>query len=151
MVSEQQLRQRSLEPLQPWFSLDPQALLDCSGQLQLDLDWPRAADDPRELSEVPEVRVWSLRADALCPWLPLLLERPAGQLTRHVAMLLPHSFSRTEGVRFAPDALELWMTGRLFLLDHWARSHGLNCRGNLEQMAAVLGFELDASFWNGLD
>jgi hypothetical protein len=23
----------------------------------------------------------------------------------------------------------------------------LNCRGNLEQMAAVLGFELDGSFW----
>ncbi|MFZ9849719.1 MAG: chlororespiratory reduction 6 domain-containing protein, partial [Vulcanococcus sp.] len=70
---------------------------------------------------------------------------------RHVAMLLPHSFSRSEGIRFAPDSLELWMTHRLFLLDHWSRGHGLNCRGNLEQMAALLGFELDAGFWQGLD
>ena len=80
----------------------------------------------------------------------MLLERSSGQLTRHVAMLLPHSFSRSEGIRFAPESLELWMTHRLFLLDHWSRSHGLNCRGNLEQMAAVLGFELDGSFWQGL-
>ncbi|MFM8968552.1 MAG: CRR6 family NdhI maturation factor [Vulcanococcus sp.] len=142
---------RSLAPLEAWFSLEPAALLARSGQLNLDFAWPRQADDPRELSEIPELRLWSLRADALCPWLPLLLERSNGQLTRHVAMLLPHQFSRTEGIRFAPDSLELWMTHRLFLLDHWCRSHGLNARGNLEQMAAVLGYELDASFWQGLD
>jgi hypothetical protein len=39
------------------------------------------------------------------------------------------------------------MTHRLFLLDGWARSQGLNCRQGLGQMAAVLGFELDSSFW----
>jgi hypothetical protein len=151
LIGAQQVLTRSLAPLQPWFSLDPQALLECSGQLELQFEWSRPAEDPRELSEIPELRLWSLRADALCPWLPLLLERSSGQLTRHVAMLLPHSFSRSEGIRFAPDGLELWVTHRLFLLDHWARGHGLNCRGNLEQMAAVLGFELDAGFWNGLD
>jgi hypothetical protein len=150
LVSEQQVRARSLEPLQPLFSLEPEALLHQSGSLELSFSWARASDDPRELSEIPELRLWSLRADALCPWLPLLLERSSGQLTRHVAMLLPHSFSRSEGIRFAPDSLELWMTHRLFLLDHWSRSHGLNCRGNLEQTAALLGFELDASFWDGL-
>jgi hypothetical protein len=150
LIAQQQVLERSLAPLEPWFSLEPEALLQQSGSLELNFEWSRASDDPRELSEIPELRVWSLRADALCPWLPLLLERSSGQLTRHVAMLLPHSFSRNEGIRFAPDSLELWMTHRLFLLDHWSRGHGLNCRGNLEQMSAVLGFELDGSFWQGL-
>ena len=151
LIQAEQVQSRSLAPLQPWFNLDPQALLACSGQLSLQFHWPRSQEDPRELSEIPELRIWSLRADALCPWLPLLLERSNGELTRHVAMLLPHSFSRSEGIRFAPESLELWMTERLFLLDHWSRGHGLNCRGNLEQMAAVLGFELDSSFWQGLE
>jgi hypothetical protein len=66
-------------------------------------------------------------------------------------MLLPHGFSRNEGLRFAPEALELWITHRLYLLDDWSQSHGLNCRQNLSQMAAVLGLELDASFWDALD
>jgi hypothetical protein len=150
LVPQQQVIARSLLPLQPWFSLPPGALLDQCGSLEIHFDWPRSQEDPRELSEIAELRLWSLRADALCPWLPLLLERSSGQLTRHVAMLLPHGFSRSEGIRFAPDALELWTTHRLFLLDHWSRSHGVNCRRNLEQMASVLGFELDASFWEGL-
>ena len=79
-----------------------------------------------------------------------MLERSQGTLTRHVAMLLPHSFSRTEGIRFAPDSLELWISHRLFLLDHWARAEGLDCRQGLGQMAAVLGFELAPSFWVAL-
>ena len=151
VIHEAQVRALDLSPLERWFALEPQPLLAFSGQLELSFEWPRTAEDPRELSEIAEIRLWSLRADALCPWLPLLLERSSGQLTRHVAMLLPHSFSRSEGIRFAPDSLELWVTHRLFLLDHWSRGHGLNCRGNLEQMAAVLGFELDAGFWQGLD
>jgi hypothetical protein len=65
-------------------------------------------------------------------------------------MLLPHSFSRTEGIRFAPDSLELWISHRLFLLDHWAQAEGLDCRQGLGQMAAVLGFELAPSFWAAL-
>ena len=150
LITQQQVLERSLAPLESLFSLEPEALLQQSGSLELTFKWSRASDDQRELSEIPELRVWSLRVDALCPWLPLLLERSSGQLTRHVAMVLPHSFSRSEGIRFAPDSLELWMTHRLFLLDHWSRGHGLNCRGNLEQMAAVLGFELDGSFWQGL-
>jgi len=150
-ISASQVQALDLAPLQPLYALEPAPLLERSGQLELAFTWPRSEEDPRELSEIAEVRLWSLRADALCPWLPLLLERSGGQLTRHVAMLLPHSFSRSEGIRFAPDSLELWVTHRLFLLDHWSRGHALNCRGNLEQMAAVLGFEIDSGFWQGLD
>lgn len=150
-ISTDQVLALDLSPLQAWFAQEPKTLLEASGRLELQFSWPRQPDDPRELSEIAEIRLWSLRADALCPWLPLLLERSSGQLTRHVAMLLPHSFSRSEGIRFAPDSLELWVTHRLYLLDHWSRGHGLNCRGNLGQMAAVLGFELDEGFWHQLD
>jgi len=149
------IRALDLAPLAPWFSLDPAELISRGAapeqQLQLVFDWPREPDDPRELSELPELRLWALRADAAYPWLPLVLERSSGQLTRHVAMLVPHGFQATEGIRFAPEAVELWLTHRLFVLDDWARSQGLNCRQSLGQMAAVLGLELDPGFWDALD
>mgnify|MGYP006272145365 CR=1 FL=1 len=149
-VTADQIRLLDLSPLAPWMALGASELLQAGACLQLDLHWPRAEEDPRELSEIPEVRLWSLRADATCPWLPLVLERSSGHLARHVAMLLPHSFSRSEGLRFAPEALELWMTDRLCSAGHWARAHDLNCRANLGQIAAVLGYELDPSFWQAL-
>ncbi len=149
-VGPDQIRRLDLSPLDGLARLDGASLLQRSGSLTLQLVWPRSDDDPRELSEVPEVRLWALRADAAYPWLPLLLDRASGELTRHVAMLLPHGFSRTEGIRFAPESLELWMTHRLFQLDGWARGQGLNCRQGLAQMAAVLGFELDPGFWDAL-
>ncbi|MEB3332371.1 MAG: CRR6 family NdhI maturation factor [Synechococcaceae cyanobacterium] len=149
-VSVDQIRGLDLSVLEPLAALAPAELLSRAGSLELQLEWLRADDDPRELSEIPELRLWSLRADALCPWLPLLLHRSSGQLTRHVAMLLPHAFQRQEGIRFAPESLELWIIARLFLLDAWALAAGLNCRQGLGQMAAVLGFELDPGFWTPL-
>jgi hypothetical protein len=149
-LGEAQIRALDLTPLQPLAALEPADLLERGGQLSLEFAWPRQPEDPRELSELPEVRLWSLRADALHPWLPLLLDRGSGQLCRHVAMLLPHGFQRNEGIRFAPESLELWITHRLFLLDDWSRSRGVRCRGSLAQMAAVLGFELDEGFWQAI-
>ncbi len=149
-MSATQVRGLDLSPLASLAGLAPAELLSVASGLEIAFDWPRQAEDPRELSEIPELRLWSLRADALHPWLPLVLERSGGQLTRHVAMLLPHGFSRTEGIRFAPESLELWITQRLFLLDHWAAAAGIECRANLGQMAAVLGYELDPGFWSGI-
>jgi hypothetical protein len=80
-----------------------------------------------------------------------VLERSRGTLTRHVAMLLPHGFSRSEGIRFAPESLDLWITHRLFWLDSWSMGAGVPCRQGLAQMAAVLGFELDPLFWSAGD
>ncbi|MCT0225179.1 CRR6 family NdhI maturation factor [Synechococcus sp. CS-1328] len=149
-IPTESLRRLDLSPLEPWRQRSPAELLAGTGQLRLAYDWPRPDDDPRELSEIPELRLWSLRADALCPWLTLLLDRRDGDLIRHVAMLLPHGFSRNEGLRFAPESLDLWITHRLFLLDDWAGAAGLHCRQSLSQMAAVLGFELDPGFWQSL-
>lgn len=149
-IPAEAIRRLDLSPLAPWAALPPAELLAAAGSLELSFSWPRPEEDPRELSEIPELRLWSLRADATFPWLPLLLERSSGELTRHVAMLLPHGFSRTEGVRFAPESLELWITHRLFLLDGWAAAAGLSCRQGLGQMAAVLGYELDPGFWQAI-
>jgi hypothetical protein len=149
-VSADRIRRVDTDPLQPLRQLPTADLLALEDSISLALQWPQADDDPRELSEIPELRLWSLRADARCPWLPLLLERRSGQLTRHVAMLVPHQFQRSEGLRFDADALSLWISQRLFLLDDWALAQGVSLRGRLAQMAAVLGFELDESFWDGL-
>ncbi len=151
LVGADQVRQLDLSPLDPWLELTPAELVARSGQLSLRFAWPQEPEDPRELSEIAELRLWSLRADALHPWLALVLERSSGQLCRHVAMQLPHSFSRQDGIRFAPASLELWITHRLVLLDHWGRQHGVACRGQLTAMATVLGYELDPQFWSCLD
>lgn len=47
-------------------------------------------NDPRELSEFPDIRLWFLRLDATYPWLPVLLDWRAGELARYSAMLVPH-------------------------------------------------------------
>jgi hypothetical protein len=146
-VGTEQIRTLDLSPLTPLAAMPLSELLSLGSQLELHLDWPTPPEDPRELSEIPEVRLWSLRADAELPWLPLLLERASGTLGRHVAMLLPHRFSRNEGLQFAPDSLELWISHRLFQLDALSRHAGFDCRQSLGQMAAVLGYELDPSFW----
>ena len=151
VVSADQVRQLDLSVLKPWLELAPAELLARSGQLSLSFSWPQAPEDPREPSEIDELRLWSLRADAHYPWLTLLLERSSGQLCRHVAMQLPHSFSRSEGIRFAPASLELWITHRLFGLEAWGRSQGIACRGQLTAMATVLGYDLDPHFWTALD
>lgn len=145
------IRSLDLAPLAPWAALGAAELLTLGPVLELQFDWPLQEGDPRERSEIPELRLWSLRADALYPWLPLVLERGGGQLARHVAMLLPHGFSPSEGLRFAPESLELWITHRLFQLEAWGARQGIATRANLAQMAAVLGYELDQEFWKPLD
>ena len=58
LITQQQVLERSLAPLESLFSLEPEALLQQSGSLELTFQWSRASDDPRELSEIPELRVW---------------------------------------------------------------------------------------------
>jgi len=86
-------------------------------QIRFEINFPREAEDPRELSEIPEVRLWFIRLDAKYPWLPFLLDWKAGELARYVAMLVPHQFSRTEGIQFNPEALEIFVMQKTFVLD----------------------------------
>ena len=140
-----------LRPINPWMERPLTDLLSDGAGLELQYKWPRDAEDPRELSECPEPRLWALRADAVYPWLPLVLERSGGSLIQHVAMVVPHNFSPSEGIRFDPQALELWITHRFMLLDHLGEQLPQSQRGNLLQMAATIGYEVDPAFWTLLD
>ena len=123
-----------------WLATNPQKFdLD----LKFTIDFPRDSSDPRELSEIPEVRLWFIRLDARHPHLPLLLDWQAGELARYVAMLVPHQFSRKEGIQYNPEALEIWVMHRVFLLTDWLQAQQITDRSRLKFMTQMLGYELD--------
>lgn len=123
------------------------AIADHEQQLSFAIDFPRDESDPRELSEIPEIRLWFVRLDSVYPWLPFLLDWKASELARYSAMLVPHQFHRTEGIQFNPEALEIYVMGKLFVLADWLKAQNLNSTARLSAMAQLLGYELDASFW----
>jgi hypothetical protein len=128
--------------------LDPSQAIAQAGQtLQFAIDYPRSADDPRELSEIPEVRLWFLRLDAEYPWLLLWLDWGV-ELSRYTAMLVPHQFSRSEGIQYNPEALELFVMGKAFTLLHWLQGQGLEGRSKIKAMLLTLGYELDDAFFD---
>jgi len=116
-------------------------------QVSFAIDFPRDEGDPRELSEIPEVRLWFVRLDAVYPWFPFLLDWKAGELGRYTAMLVPHQFHRTEGIQFNPEALEIFVMGKLFVLAHWFKVQDLNATARLSAIAQLFGYELESSFW----
>jgi hypothetical protein len=116
--------------------------------LQFQIDYPRALDDPRELSEIPEVRLWFIRLDACYPWLPLLLDPRSGDLARYVAMLVPHEFHRNEGIQYNPEALEIWLMHKIFTLSAWLQQQNVPSKSRLQAMAQLLGYDLDDEFFD---
>ncbi len=119
-------------------------------QLGFDLDFPCEPEDPRELSEIPEVRLWFIRLDAKYPWLPFLLDWKAGEFVRYTAMLVPHQFSRTEGIQFNPESLEIFVMQKIFVLTDWLEKQGIPSQSRLQSMAQLLGYELDSAFFDML-
>ncbi|AFY96612.1 CRR6 family NdhI maturation factor [Chamaesiphon minutus] len=111
--------------------------------IKLAIDYPLEPQDPRELSEIPEVRLWFIRVDACYPQLPLILDWQAGELARYVAMLVPHQFSRKDGIQYNPEALEIWVMHRVFLLTAWLDAQQIKDRSRLKFMTQMLGYELD--------
>lgn len=131
--------------------LDEGAIASQEQQLQFEIDYPREPTDPRELSEIPEVRLWFIRLDARYPWLPFLLDWKAGELARYTAMLVPHQFSRTEGIQYNPEALEIFVMHKIFVLTDWLKQQGLPNQSRSQSMAQMLGYELDSAFFELLD
>lgn len=119
---------------------------DSDQQLGFAIDYPRDPADPRELSEIPEVRLWFVRLDARFPWLPLALDWEAGELGRYTAMLVPHQFS-AEGIQYNPEALELFMMQKVFVVSDWMKQHGSVSTAKLKFMTQMLGYELDDGFF----
>ncbi len=133
----------------------PEVLSDRDLTFAFDIDFPREASDPRELSEIPEIRLWFLRLDALYPWLPLYLDWESGELSRYTAMLVPHQFSPIDGIRYNPEALEIFVMRKVFTLDAWLKesvdgpsaSKGVS-RTRLKFMTQMLGYELDDALFD---
>lgn len=117
-------------------------------QLKFKIDYPREDTDPRELSEIPEIRLWFIRLDTVYPWLPFLLDWKGGELARYTAMLIPHQFHRTEGIQFNPEALEIYVMNKTFVLMNWMQEQGMEPRSRLKAMTQMLGYELDDGFFD---
>ncbi|RZM82580.1 CRR6 family NdhI maturation factor [Leptolyngbya iicbica] len=130
--------QAYIEPL-----IEKGNLLDPEVRIQFEIDFPREPTDPRELSEIPEVRLWFIRLDALYPWLPYVLDWEAGELGRYAAMLVPHQFSPKDGIRYNPEALEIFVMQKIFVVSNWLRSQNNAQTTRLKFMTQMLGYEIE--------
>lgn len=128
------------KPIESWLATTPN---QCDLALRFDIQFDRDESDPRELSEIPEVRLWFIRLDARYPYLPLLLDWQEGELARYVAMLVPHQFSQRDGIQYNPEALEIWVMQRVFLLTDWLKNQTISDTSKLKFMTQMLGYELD--------
>ncbi|MGH2416491.1 MAG: CRR6 family NdhI maturation factor [Microcystaceae cyanobacterium] len=143
------LRYLDLSPVQALIDklLQDGAIATYEQQLCFEIDYPRNANDPRELSEIPEVRLWFVRLDATYPWMPFLLNWKSGELARYASMLVPHQFSRTDGIQYNPEALEIFVMQKVFVLLDWLAQQGLPGKFRLKSMAQLFGYELDDAFF----
>jgi hypothetical protein len=117
---------------------------------QIELVWNKEDGDPRELSEISEVRLWFVRLDATYSWFSYLLDWRA-ELSRYAAMLVPHQFKR-EGdgyvLQYNPESLELFVMQKVFTISIWLKSRGIESTAKLQQMTQSLGYEIDSAFFN---
>lgn len=123
------------------------AIVTSEQQIQFQINFPREEMDIRELSEIPEVRLWFIRLDSVYPWLPFFLNWKEGELGRYTAMLVPHQFHRTEGIRYNPESLEIFVMQKIFVLNDWLKKEGISSQFRLKSMAQMLGYELDDEFF----
>lgn len=139
-----------LSPLQTVIDplLQEGKLMTYEQQLQFTIDYPQEPTDPRELPEIPEVRLWFIRLDARYPWLPFLLDWKAGELARYTAMLVPHQFHPKDGIQYNPEALEIFVMHKIFVLAGWMQSQGLEGKARLKAMTQMFGYELDDAFFD---
>ena len=115
--------------------------------ITFEIDYPREETDPRELSEIPEIRLWFLRLDTRYPWLPFLLDWKS-ELPRYIAMLVPHQFHRTDGIQYNPEALEIAIAQKTCSISDWLRDRGIPTQEKLKSMWMTVGYNLDDSFFD---
>jgi len=112
-------------------------------QLRFDIQYDLEPGDPRELSEIPEIRLWFIRLDAKYPWLPFLLDWQAGEFVRYAAVLVPHQFNSKEGIQYNPEALEIFIMHKTFVLKDWLEQQNIPSQSRIKSMAKLLGYDLD--------
>ncbi|MCU0551156.1 MAG: CRR6 family NdhI maturation factor [Leptolyngbya sp. Prado105] len=114
--------------------------------IQFKIDYPLEPGDPREFSEVPEVRLWFIRLDALYPWMPFLLNWSEKELGRYAAMLVPHQIQK-DGIEYNPEALEIFVMQKTFVMMNWLEGQRIESRSRIQAMAKTLGYDLDDAFF----
>lgn len=152
-VSQVQIENLDLSPIkdiiEDW--LGNKNIIDYEQKLQFKIDYPRPEFDPRELSEIPEVRLWFIALDAYYPWLPLFVNWREGELSRYTAMLVPHRFNRREGIQYNPEALDIFIMNKIFVVHKWLRQQEIMGNSRLKAMAQIFGYNLDDNFFSLLD
>ena len=126
---------------------DDRTIINYEQQLQFEIHFDRDPEDPREISEIPQVRLWFVRLDAKYPWLPFLLDAKEGQLGLYSAMLVPHQFNRNEGIIYNPEALEIFVMHKLFILSDWFKQRQIDSSIRLKSLAQLWGYDIDDSFF----
>lgn len=134
-----------LEPI-----LRENQLLEFEQKFQFEIDYPTEETDPRELSEIPQVRLWFIRVDSMYPWLPFFLNWKEKELARYTAMLVPHEFQRTEDIKYNPVALEIFVMQKIFILSDWLKERNIYTTSRLKSMSQMLGYEIDEAFFEML-
>lgn len=134
--------------IEPW--IQDGTIANHEQELRFEISYPQAPDDPRELSEIPEVRLWFVRLDARYPWMPFLLDWEAQELGRYTAMLVPHQFG-SSGIEFNPEALEIFLMQKIFATSDWMQQQGIASRTKLKFMAQMLSYELEDEFFDLLE
>ncbi|WP_330202702.1 CRR6 family NdhI maturation factor [Cyanobacterium sp. Dongsha4] len=118
-------------------------ILNLEQEITFQIDYAREETDPRELSEISEVRLWFIALDSLYPWLPFCLNWREGELARYVAMLVPHQFNRSEGIQYNQEALDIWIMQKTFILHRWLKQQGIKTNSRLKAMTQIFGYDLD--------
>ncbi|CCQ66725.1 hypothetical protein CWATWH0402_3406 [Crocosphaera watsonii WH 0402] len=62
-------------------------------------------------------------------------------------MLVPHQFNRVEGIQYNPEALEIFVMNKLFVLSDWLQKQGLYSQFRLKSLAQLFGYDIDDSFF----
>lgn len=148
-VNHQQIEQLDLSPvIKIVEELEKgEGILSAEQQIKFKIDYALSENDPRELSEIPEIRLWFIALNAYYPWFPILLNWREGELARYTAMVVPHEFKRTEGIQYNPEALDIFIMGKVFCLHQWLKHQGVTGNSRLKAMAQIFGYDLDDSFF----
>jgi hypothetical protein len=117
-------------------------------EIKFQIDYPQEADQSLEFPEMPEVRLWFMRLDSCYPWFPWLLDWQSGELVRYAAMLVPHEFSPKEGIQFNPQALDIFVMQKVFVIFRWLKNQQIEGESKLKQMTEMFGYELNSTLFD---
>jgi hypothetical protein len=64
---------------------------------------------------------------------------------------VPHQFHPQDGVQYNPEALEIFVMQRVFVLLYWFKAQGIEGRSSVKAMTQMLGYELEDGFFDLLE